>query len=432
MRQYILLFVFVFIAAFTIAQDSKVSTGMVDFNSQDYAKALKSFNVALENPGMLKAKNQPKAYFYRGQTLVRLYAQYYRDKETEKLKGLSDAYLRAYDDYQAALSVDADGKWKSKIEAQLLLINGQLLNQGLTSLNRANKATTEEDKAKEYALSMRYLNGAATIDPTNYMAYDLRAQASLAQEDTVAAKNDFKTAITKFKETLPAQPDQLIGYSFYRLALIERYRDNDLEASLKTISDGAATVDAEHKRLEGMKANFTPEDWASIEKQYNDAKKDLNAFKLDIYLNSPDKLQEALKEFETAIQNEPNDYIKHVAYASLLEKIEPKKAVDIYLKAIKIDDTKELAFFNLGALYNNIAKELFDKANDEEDLTKSNEIQEEATAVFGEAFPMFEKALEINPTSIQTVRALRQIAIFLGKEDALKKYKDLEAQLKGG
>ena len=153
---------------------------------------------------------------------------------------------------------------------------------------------------------------------------------------------------------------------------------------------------------------------------------------LQIYLSSPDKLQEALRRFEIAIKDNPGDYYTHAAYATLLESVDKPKAIGMYERAIQIDPTKELCYYNLGALQSNIAKEYYDKANAEKDYDKSDAFRKEGDDRMKLAKPFFEKALEINPKSIGTVNALKQISVTLSLMDDYKKYKDMETALKSG
>ena len=424
---------FVFIAQLGFGQgDVKVTSGVLAYQQQDFEKALKYLNEALENPGGLKSKNVPKAYFHRAKSRLGAMAMAAQKGDMEKVEKYANAPLEAVKDFQLAKQND-DGKWGKKIDVELNNMYNTLLQGGLTAYNLSlSGEMSKEDKKQALGMAKEYLETAISINADYYVAHDLLGQTLMASADTVNSKKSFKAALEKFDAKNPANPDQLVGYIYYRLALISRYSEGNLDEALKYVEGGLKAVEDEHGRINAKKADYTPEQLSKLDEQYNGVVQDLNSFKLDIYLNSPDKLQEALKEFEDAIQKDPTNYVKHVAYANMLEKVDQDKAITMYKKAIELDNTKEIAPFNLGALYNNIAKEWYDKANEEEDYKKSEELTKKGNEAFKQALPYFEMAHKINPQSVPTVRALKQISVQLNDMDAFAKYKALEKELTGG
>ncbi|HEX2900119.1 MAG TPA: hypothetical protein VHS96_10400, partial [Bacteroidia bacterium] len=147
----------------------------------------------------------------------------------------------------------------------------------------------------------------------------------------------------------------------------------------------------------------------------------------------PEKLQQAIDKFKDAIVKEPKNYVLHVAYAQLLEKVKKsEEAAVIYEKATVIDPSKQMAFFNLGAMYVNKAVELYTEANKiSDDPTKAKALQSQGDELFKKALPYLQKANEIDKCDGDTLRALLQLTINLQLTDEYKKYKDIEKQCKG-
>ena len=427
--------------------DTKITTGVVAYNQQDFGKALKALNTGLADISQLKAKNIPKGFYYRG--MARL--GYMRTLGGKVANGgsLSEAeeavmetvVIDAYEDFRNAKKHD-DGKWGKKVDQQLSVMGTMILQAGLTILNGTyDDKMTKAEKQEAYAEVVKYMDLAAGTMADNYMVYDLRGQAHLNLADSMAALKDFQKAVSVFESNEPKRPDQLIAYVFYRTALIQRYNSEakDLDAALVALDKGKKMLDKENKRMMSNKDAYTEDQVAAIQKQYQNAKQDLDKFELDILLNSPGKLQQAIDKFDKATANEPDNYILHVAYAQLLEKVDMVKAEEMYKTATRIDDKKHIAFFNLGALYVNKAVEKYKEANKEEkDFEKAKALQNEGDRLYAKAFPYLTKAQEIEPCDRPTLDAIKNICINLGSSDdeaeaakftaAYKKYKDIGAE----
>ncbi|MEM7040266.1 MAG: hypothetical protein AAF570_25080, partial [Bacteroidota bacterium] len=411
------LFLIMLMGSTAFAQlDHKITTGVVAYQQQDYKKAIKALSEGLADPGKLKDKNKPKGYYHRGMS----YMMYMRqvagkiqkaeDKEAAAAKyeaEMDGLVLKAYDDFKNAKATD-DGKWTKKIDAQMTMLGASIMQSGLMILNGAfDQGLTPEQKNEAFKETVKYMGIAAEISPDNYIPFDLQAQAELNMKDSTAAYKNFTTASEKFTAKKPARPDLLVAYTFYRKALIERYKMKDIDKALGTLEAGLNTLEGEWARLSAKKADYPEEAWPKLQKQYDGAKNDLSNFELDMLLNSPERLQQAVDKFDKAIANEPQNYIKHVAYAQLLERVDQEKAGEVYIMATKIDPKKHIAFFNLGAMYVNQGVELYKKANEIEDnYEEAKKLQAEGDELYKKAFPYLESAAEIEPCDRETLQAL--------------------------
>lgn len=430
--------VFLLMGATLFAQDSKVTTGVVAFQGQDFKKAIDAFNVALQNPSDLKEKNVPKAYYYRALSQLQYMGQLASGENAEANQATIKAMVfKIYDDLKKAKESDSYDKWGKKVDQQLPNVNFALLQGGLRALNEAEgKGMTEADRNAKYKEVIRYMDNSEEIDGTNYMTNDVRAQSLLAMGDSTGAYTNFAQAAKKFEATPPKRPDQLVAYIYYRMALLERYKMNDIDKALANLEKGKEMLDKEHARLMEKKDSYPPEAIQASQKQYTQAKEYLTKFELDLLLNSPDKLEQALGKFDAAIAKEPKNYILHVAYAQLLEKVDEEKAAEIYEKATAIDPKKEIAFFNLGAMFVNQGVALYKQANEiSDDYDKAKALQEKGDALYKKAFPYLQKAQEIKPCDPATLQAIMNICINLSSSDEsmmteYKKYKDIKANCK--
>lgn len=440
MRKSVLLIVLLLLGLGTSAwaQDSKIETGIIAFNDGDFKKAVDFLTQGLQDKAMVKPKNLPRAYYHRGMARLQVMAM-----EAQALKGAAPTeeqgkameamLMGAYDDFKQAKATD-DGKWGSKVASALERMNFSFLQAGLAALNMTyDKNLSDEKRAEAYKGTVEAMDYAIEIDPTNYFSFDMRGQGKLGIKDSVGALADFAAADKLIQANTHTKPDLLIGYTYYRKAIIERFHKKDADAALKSIDAGKVALDKEWAKIAAKKADIKPEDFAKQQKQYDDAKQDLSNFELDVLLNAPEKLQEAIDKFKNAIVKEPKNYVLHVAYAQLLEKVgKSDEAAGIYEKATAIDPGKQMAWFNLGAMYVNKAVNLYTEANKiSDDAAKAKAMQGEADVLFRKALPYLQKSNEIDKCDMETLRALLQLTINLQLTEDYSKYKAMEKECKG-
>lgn len=404
-----------------LAQDSKITTGVVAYQQQDYDGAVEAFEVGLKDESSVKAKNLPKGYYYLGKSLIYQFQKAAQEQDNAALDKYGNNLLKAHTAFKNAKKHD-DGKWGEKVDKELGLLYNAFLTSAVGALNKATQLQGEQ-ATTAYSETKKYLEICIEIDNSNYLGYDLLGQAELGLKDSTNAIKSFNKAAQAFITNPPSRADLLIGYVYYRIGLLERYMNNDLDKALTAIGQGKEIVEKEWERWQAMLVNLPDEQKQAVTEQYNNAKGDLSRFELDILLNSPSKLGEALVKFEKVAKEEPDNYTMQIAYAQLLENADPEKAIVVYQKAIKINPENSHAYFNLGALYNNIAAKYYNQAN-ELDWEESEPLQQQAIEYMGKAYPNFQKVLEITPDDVATLRALAQLAISLDKVDDYKKYKD--------
>lgn len=424
------------LGAKTWAQDSKIETGIIAFDRQEWKECIKYIDEGLKDPTLVKPKNLPRAYYHRGRAHLMVMAQEGQaikgEPTPEQAKSLENHLMSSYNDFKQAKATD-DGKWGKKVDDALTNLNVAFLQAGLAALNMTfGKEMTAEKKAEAYKDVLDAMNLSVEIDPNNYFSYDLRGQAHLGLGDSTKALSDFTNAARLIEGNTHQRPDLLVAYTYYRKALIERFFSKSIDAALGTVEKGKVALDKEWAKIVAKKAEMKPEDFAKQQTQYDGAKEDLGKFELDLLLNAPEKLQQAIDKFKDAIVTEPKNYVLHVAYAQLLEKVgKTDEAATIYEKATTIDPAKQMAWFNLGAMYVNKAVALYTEANAISDNpAKAKSLQDEGNVLFRKALPYLQKANEIDKCDMETLRALLQITINLQLNDEYTKYKAIEKECK--
>lgn len=408
-----------------MGQNNKVSNAIQAFSEGEYQKAYELSGDALANIDELSGDYVAAAYYYLAKSRIQVLRLAVESGDSEKLSGMQNTLIESYYDYKEALKT-ADNKLKTDISQDLYGLYNPILQTGLSALNTA-KDLQQANNVRESALqaAIGYLAAAKDISPT-YLVCDLLGQTHFAMGDSLTAHKLFGESIAAYKNKPPAQPDFLMAYVFFRKAMIERYGQQNNLLALATLMDGENLLNSEfskHNSMGTMSAEFKP--------AYSKGMIDLIGFELDIYLNDPSIRDEAIIRFQEVLVLYPEDYDIHVAYANLLEDIDLLLSIDAYETAISIDDSKELAYFNLGAVYNNLGAEYYLKGLNHDDDLAADSLYNEANRCFRSAYTYMEQAYHLNPHAIPTIRALVQLANSLGLDEKAGYYKKKELELRG-
>ncbi|TNE55211.1 MAG: tetratricopeptide repeat protein [Bacteroidetes bacterium] len=431
----------VFISQSFLAQDSKVTTGSIALQNSDYKKAFDSFNQALEHPEQLKDKNVPKAYFQRAEARM-LYlmdlaktAQKGVKLTPEQQQVVENGIIDSWQDLKDAQRTDSEGKYEQRITKMRSQLSNQALSMGLNSLNLSYNKNLDPALQKQIRDQARkFLKISEEDNPKNYLVQDLMAQLELSEGDSTKALVLFRKSTKLFKSDPPPMPDFMIGYAFYRTAILERYFQHDIDRTLTSLQEGKVVLQREFDKIQVERASYSDEKWHLLNEEYQNVLADLNAFELDVYLNYPDKRQEALQKFKEAVSKEPKNYTIRVAYASLLEQSgQIEQAIENYQKATELDPKQSMAWFNLGAIHVNQAIQFYQKANGSDDYTAAQSLQKQGDEYYEKAYTPFQKVVELDPCNKEALRALKQICITLSgsKEsynEAYQQYKKQEQE----
>jgi len=409
-----------------MAQKTKLQQAKDYFMDGSYAKALEMFNQTISQNRSLAPELLSEAYYYRGLTYVRLHNEAFGGNDKVEQDKYKDALLSAYRDYKKSLEYDKGDQWK-KIDLEIKNLHHAILQEGLASLNEYNELVFNgKTDPKVLARAQDYLASAYEIRET-YLVCDLLGQVYLDKGQKQDAAGYFTKSEKLYTEKLPEQPDFLMAYVFYRLAAI--HKPDSIRLAVQDNQRGLNLLASEHIRFLALKDKLTPERAQEMEGQYQLALQDLNNLKLDLYLSDAGLYVEALHVFEAELFKQPDDIDLLIGYASLLEKSDKEKAIMTYQKALQVDPHNTIALFNLGALYYAKGKALFETAQKSSDNEQYKILSEEALADFEKARPFFERALTEDPSSLETVQALKTIAFVLDDQPSYKKYQEMENSL---
>ena len=425
----VILIVLLFISQKSFTQDLRFTSGMEYYKGGKYNLALEEFNGALQNPARLSREVLPQAYFFRALTEVRLYNNAIISGGSDTTADNRSYLLDAYNDYKSALLND-DGNWWKKIDTELKNLTPYLLRIGLEALNNSNDL---KGKGKvfqgEAEVAEEFLSAAKDIDET-YLVNDLLGQAEMNLKKYPAALSDFARSEDLYRSKPPDIPDFLIGYVLFRMAEIQYKEKGDVTRALNDIQRGKELVQKEYDRLRKMQAEKNSGELKEAENKYIGVYKDLTDMEIQLLMQSPEKYQQAVSLFENQIRNNPNDPDLYIGYASMLEKTDPDKSLEMYKKALQLDSNNITALFNAGAMLYNKAREYYEQSGQEKNSDKFKILMDEALDDFGRAKPYFEKYIALSPDSSEALEALKSIAMVLDDQSSYTKYKQMLDQIK--
>ena len=388
-------------------EDSDVDAGVAAFEQGDHELAIRELEEALADPAALQAAHVPRARYFLGKALLAAY----QAQGAPAAGPLADAPVRAAD---AFLAVRASGatEWAEKAVAE---VEGAMMLLVIGAAP-ALQAPEGEGRAEILARGDAWISKALELAPGQYGLHYMRGQIRELAGRQDEAYDDYREGFARY-QALPADvPDPYAALMIYSAAMITRNHRGDPAKALAEVEEGQALL----KAMEEKVKTVPPE----IRQAHAETTASLERARLDILLNTPDLLQQALREFEAAVQADPSDYMVLVGYATLLEHTDPAAAIAMYEKAIAVDGTRQIAHFNLGTLYFNRGSALVKEANQAEDYEAADALQLEATAEFEKARPHYENALSVSPKDKDTLGALKQLTLFLGDMEAYEGYKE--------
>jgi tetratricopeptide (TPR) repeat protein len=150
----------------------------------------------------------------------------------------------------------------------------------------------------------------------------------------------------------------------------------------------------------------------------------------DFYLKS-NRPNEALNYIEISKKKDPSNYgLYYAAGVTYLNQNRFDEAIADLTKSLELKSDLYDSQYALGAAYINKAAAMLLKANDEMDINKFNVLFNEANNVYAQAIPHMEKALELKPDDIYTMKSLGELYYRLKTTgNNLEKYNAIKAKI---
>ncbi|MBW3128216.1 tetratricopeptide repeat protein [Hymenobacter profundi] len=346
------------------AQNSAVNNALLYQKQGTLDKARTEIDKAIAHD---KTKDKAKTWFTRGEIYDAMTSNPIYGKALKAGEGMNIAY----ESYQKAIELDGkDGEYGKQAAAKMQGLYGLALNAGVESYN-----------AKNYDEAIKSYKMAQQMNPQDTTAYLYAAYASLANENTAGAKENYgKLMAMNYKS--PTMYSQLMQ--------IARQENNTNEYN-KLLQSG----------LQAYPNNKTF------------VLEDLNQ------LITAGKDKEAISKLQHAIELDPKNSNLQSVLGSVYDKLkQPEQAEAAYKKAIELDANNFDAQYNLGVYYYNKAAELYTKASkmDLAAYQKSGKaLEANGKKYFQQSLPYFEKALELQPEEKAVIVPLQKVYVRLGR-----------------
>ena len=335
------------------------------------------------------------------------------------------------------------------------------IDQASTNESTSQKAKTWYYRGKVYWAIQESKNPElmeATVNPlltaveSYKKVYELDAKYEYAEESYEKAmigfrnlgimafnKNDFNAALGYFESTTELSAKKgVVDTSAIENSSIASMRAGNSAKSIQYLKQLISfNIDKDGMRfIQLMKAQNLAGDSAAAKQTLMDGRnkfpndQKLLTEELNGYLQSG-KSAEAEKLLAIAIEKDPTNHLLHYASGTIFEDLGKRDlAIAAYKKSIEIKPDFWEAYFNLGAIYNNSAKVLREKADAEKDMKKYEAGKKLADAEFNLALPNLEKALELAPSDspdlLPLLKTLKQIYSLVGMND---KYNEMKKRI---
>jgi tetratricopeptide (TPR) repeat protein len=363
-----------------MAQKGKVTSaqGFIEQGALDKAK--EAIDQALVNE---KTANWPNTYFVKGKLAQ---ASYESDNPTYKAY-YPDPLAEAYASYEKAIQLDPKGGIKKKIITNMVYssLAADFYNQGSQRFEAKDfkGALSSFEKQIEITESDKY---AGAIDTGMYYNAGLAATNS----------GDYNAAIKYFEKCTEMK---YLGITPYY----------QIYESYMALGDTA--------KAESILTN--------LPKQFP-GDKTITLQLIDLYIKS-NKHDEAMKYIKQAKEEDPNNYSLYFAAGIMfLNQNKYDDAITELTKSIELNPDIFDTQYGLGAAYINKASDMFVKANEIMDVKKYSDAVDQANQVYAKALPYMEKAHELNPKDVYTMRSLQELYYRLKQTD---KYEKIKAEL---
>ena len=414
MKKTIALVVALAAVYFAGAQNNNLTTASLSYDSytkdKDMAslqKARARIDTAAKHPDTM---NKPKTWYLRGKIYHAFFDRALADQlskitETDNNKKNILAYQQvtlkdldtAISSYQRELTLDTKNDWSDEVKKNLRICADDYFNKMYSAYSL--KAYEEAEPLAEKTFNFyKIFAGKTDTNSLNIAAY------------CAERSKQWDKALSLYEKLLALKYQPASQYAH----MIDIYKAKGDEAGLKDCIAKARTA--------------FPNEYAFILEELNLAIKQ-------------GKTDEALKNLNLAIEKDPKNPELHLVLGQTLHKmaaVEPKpsnydelmvKSEEQFKLATDLKPDYFNAFYNFGVFYSNWGADILKASDKLTDVNKIKVEEKKANDLFLKAIPLLEKALDLNKTDKDTMRALKQLYAKTGQADT-DKYKKLNDMLK--
>lgn len=264
----------------------------------------------------------------------------------------------------------------------------------------------------------------------------LFAAASFAQQERVAKAltfveaGEFEKAKVEIDAAVANEASSADSYTWYVKGYIykELYKKNEKNNPQSPLRNEAIAALKKSMEIDtkGENINENKQTLKFLATTLNnDAANSINNNNPDVAQKAFEKYKETMLLLDPQIDLKPKSIEFMLALASMLnnqyqsEQDSAKKEFKFlglknkYQEVLKLDANNVSANYNLGILYYNKAVNIINNLDYDMDMFALMEIQDNCVEIFKQSLPFMEKALELDPNRVETLRGLEGIYISL-------------------
>jgi tetratricopeptide (TPR) repeat protein len=358
-----------------LAQKGKVNSASYSLTSGDVAKAKEQIDEAILD---VEAKAMAKSWMVKGDIYKAIYElKPLYEQNPDALNQAKEAYFKAFE-------LETNPKKKKDVKPGLDALYNYFYMEGLQHYQNQKWSQAYRNFRSNLEISEFLFNNglSTTIDTNAYFVVALTA-FNLSQWDE---------AMRCGEKLMSLGDDREVIYSI----MSEVYKQKgEKDKYRKVIAEG-------RKRYPG-----------SLDLLYKE---------INLYLEE-ERLDELEAKLNEALKLDPSNHTIYQALANIYDrKGDKEKALGYYDKAIEMQPDFYEAYFNKGIVYFNMAMDVINKMNDENDEKKYAALKEEREDLLrNKALPLMEKAYSIKSNDASVIKALREIYARLEMFEELQK-----------
>ena len=421
MKNQILMLFALLISVTAFAQKDEIKAAEKAIKKGDFASALTEVNKLDGMVSGMDEKTLPKYYYLRGETYAGL-------SKTDPSK---ENYKEAANSFHKLFEVEGDpgsGKYSALAQPTLNTMISEISAAGIKDYQDKNYASAKTELYQVYNMSskdtvfLEYAANAAYLDKDYDLALDYFTQLKDLGYTGIVTEYTAVNTETGERENMGSknQMDLMVKTGTYTDPKVEVS-----ESKTATIVKNIAFVHVEKGDTE-----------AAIQAVQDARKMDptdvnllLTEANLQIKLENKEEFARLMNE---AVELDPNNPALFFNLGVISgEQGDFDKAKEYYRKAIELDPNYVDAYINLGSALLEDDKVLVEEMNKNlNDFDKYDQIKAKQVDLYKEVIPLYEKAYEIRPDDLDTIRTLMSLYENTGMDDKFAAIKEKYDSLK--
>ncbi|PAU95852.1 hypothetical protein CK503_01995 [Aliifodinibius salipaludis] len=396
-----------------------------NLKSQDFEGAIASAEKSIE-----KYPGDPLGYYYKAVALGELASS--KEDPSERL----EYYKKMDETFETAKAVaDTSENKPGEIENISGVKVAVWQNEFQSGVNYATDDSLKGTVENPMEYSLYHLRNATEIQPDSASSWNVRAQIAAQNkkfEEAVTSKEKYMGMISESE--IDTVDYMHLGNYYFNVGndkkvveVFEKGKERFPESRpiVTNLADAYSRAGQQEKAIATLEELVQQDPDNAQYRLVMGTKIYQQALELqDTLGTNSEKIMELQRKFKQADPSKQEEIKSQIDKLSnqneklLAEQEElTNRAEEVIKKALEIDPDEPAAYETLGVIYQNRAKNLFDRRNRTADNKKAAKLDEQGKKDIRQAMDYYEKAVELDPDNKNYWRSLFQIYTFLGMDE---------------